>query len=220
MFGNLFIHSRFLIDAHNAVFLKPASHRFADLVVRHFDGLPARSRVLDYGTGADVGGITAALRLTEPDLMLADINPDALFMATINAEFAELSSVARSIQRPCDIDHDFDLIVMHPPFMIDFGRRTYRDGGSLYGGQLSLDWGMDGMSRLAPGGRLVMHTGASVVGKRDVLRDAFWDAMPASGFTLDYQLFGPDIFGEELSNPIYADVDRIAAVGLRIERVP
>lgn len=218
VFGNLFIHSRYPTLAHDSVFLGPDSHRFADYILRNLGGLPSGARVLDYGAGAGVGGITAASNLPNAKLTLADINPKALFLAGTNARHAKLDTKTVHATRPEDLADSFDLIVMHPPFMIDPERRAYRDGGDLYGGRLSLDWALGGLTRLAPGGRLVMHTGVSIVNGRDIVREAFVEAMPEVGFTLDYDLLDPDIFGDELATEAYADVDRIAAVGLLIDR--
>ncbi|WP_073978019.1 methyltransferase [Erythrobacter donghaensis] len=219
VFGNLFIHSRFPTLEQDAVFLGPDSHRFGDYILRNIDGLPGTCRVLDYGAGAGVGGITAATRLPGAFLTLADINPKALALADANASHAGVEHDLAEASDPGDLARSFDLVVMHPPFMIDAERRAYRDGGDLYGGQLSLDWALAGAGLLAPHGRLVMHTGVSIVAGRDVLRDALADYLPGAGYALDYRLLDPDIFGDELSSPAYADVDRIAAVGLRIDRI-
>lgn len=65
-----------------------------------------------------------------------------------------------------------------------------------------------------------MHTGVSIVAGRDVLRDAFAEVLPTPEHGFAYHLLDPDIFGDELSGEAYAEVDRIAAVGLRIDRNP
>lgn len=218
LFGNLFVHSPYPTEAQDAVFLGPDSHRFGDYILRNIAGLRTGAQLLDYGAGAGVGGITAASNLDGATLTLADINPKALFLASVNATFARLAHHAVTATAPTDVEGHFDLVVMHPPFMIDTDRRFYRDGGDLFGGRLSLDWALGALALLAPGGRLVMHTGASIVAGRDVLRDALSSAMPPRGFTYDYCLLDPDIFGDELANPAYAEVDRIAAVGIRIDR--
>lgn len=220
VFGKLFIHSRFPTVEQDAVFLGPDSHRFGDYILRHLEGLPHGARVLDYGAGAGVGGITAATNLVDAHLTLADINPRALALAGVNAAHAGIAYDLAQVQRPADLAPRYDLVVMHPPFMIDTQRRAYRDGGDLFGGRLSLDWALAGAELLAPGGRLIMHTGVSIVGGRDVVRDAFAERLPTADFSLAYHLLDPDIFGDELSSEAYAGVDRIAAVGLRIDRAP
>jgi methylase of polypeptide subunit release factors len=219
VFGNLFIHSRFPTTQQDAVFLGPDSHRFGDYILRNLDGLPGEARVLDYGAGAGVGGITAATNLPGATLTLADINPKALALAGTNAEHAGIAFDLAQAQTPESLGRSYDLVVMHPPFMIDAERRAYRDGGDLFGGRLSLDWALGGIELLAAGGRLVMHTGVSIVEGRDVVREAFADALPSADYALDYHLLDPDIYSDELASEVYAEVDRIAAVGLRIDRI-
>jgi methylase of polypeptide subunit release factors len=220
VFGNLFVHSSFPTEAQDSVFLGPDSHRFADYILRNMTGLPSPARILDYGAGAGVGGITAATDHGDAMLTLADINPAALALAAVNATHAGVAHETVMATTPAEVPGSFDLIVTHPPFMIDPDRRAYRDGGDLHGARLSLDWTLAGMAKLAPGGRLVMHTGVSIVDGRDVLLDALREAMPAIGYSYDYRLLDPDIFGDELDKEPYADVDRIAAIGLCVVRNP
>ena len=220
VFGQLFVHSRYPTQEQDAVFLGPDSYRFADYISRNLAGLPSRARMMDYGAGAGVGGIVAAALHGNAHLTLADINPKALSLASVNATFAGVDHRTVRAQSPQDVDGPFDLIVSHPPFMTDPDRRAYRDGGNLYGGKLSLDWTLAAMTRLAPGGRFIMHTGVSIVHGRDVVRDALHDAMPAAGFDCDYRVLDPDIFGDELDKEPYAKVDRIAAIGLCVSRHP
>ena len=219
VFDNLFVHSAYPTTDVNSVFLGPDSHRFADFILRHLGGLPRNCRVLDYGAGAGVGGITASSALDEAFLTLADINPRALALASVNATFAGSGHETVEATEPGELDGKYDLIVTHPPFMIDPDGRAYRDGGDLYGGRLSLDWVMAALPKLAPGGRLIMHTGVSIVGGRDVVFDALRESMPAIGYEYDYMVLDPDIFGDELDKEPYAQVDRIAAIGLRVDRV-
>lgn len=216
--GTLFAHSAYPTSAANSVFLGPDSYRFADFIVAQMPRRRGALRIVDYGTGAGVGGIVAATNATEPDLLLADINPDALALAQINARHAGLTARTTQVQAPDDLDSPFDLIVTHPPFMIDAEARAYRDGGGLYGAQLSRDWVIAGLRKLAPGGKLIMHTGAPIVDGEDVLLAELRKRMPAVDFALEYRELDPDIFGDELEKPEYAEVDRIAAVGAVVTR--
>lgn len=218
LFGQLFIHSRYPTQEHDSVFLGPDSYRFADYISRSLEGLPVNARVLDYGAGAGVGGIVASALHGRAMLTLADINPKALALASVNASFAGVEHRTVIARTPADVAGEYDLIVTHPPFMIDPDRRAYRDGGDLYGGKLSLDWTLAAIAKLAPGGRFIMHTGVSIVAGRDVLRDALREAMPALGYRYDYRVLDPDIFGDELDKEPYAEVDRIAAIGLCVVR--
>jgi methylase of polypeptide subunit release factors len=216
VYGALFLHSAYPTTDQDSVFLGPDSYRFADLIMRRHSRA-AGLRILDYGAGAGVGGITAARQGATPHLTLADINPKALFLASINAEHAGIDHRAVEATSPSGVEGPFDLIVTHPPFMMDEGQRAYRDGGDLYGGQLSLDWTLEALELLARGGRLVLHTGVSIVDGRDVLHDAFGQHMPP-GYDWDYHLLDPDIFGDELDQPPYREVERIAAIGLTVTR--
>jgi methylase of polypeptide subunit release factors len=216
--GTLFVHSAYPTEAADSVFLGPDSYRFAELILARMGALPSGAAVLDYGAGAGVGGIVAARNAAGSVLTLADINPKALFLSSINAEHGGVEHRSVEATSPSDVPGNFDLIVTHPPFMIDRGRRAYRDGGDLYGGQLSLEWVLAGVEKLKPGGRLILHTGVSIVTGRDVLYDALRERLPAMGLEIDYRELDPDIFGEELDQQQYAEVERIAAVGLVIRR--
>jgi methylase of polypeptide subunit release factors len=217
--GTFFLHSAYPTLDADSVFLGPDSYRFADLIATRAGGMPPRPRILDYGAGAGVGGISAARGHRDAHLTLADMNPRALFLASINATHARIDHRAVEASDPAAVDGEFDLIVTHPPFMMDEGRRAYRDGGDLYGGQLSLDWTLALIRKLTPGGRFVLHTGVSIVEGRDVLHDALRAQMPAIGFAWEYTLLDPDIFGDELDQPAYAEVERIAAIGLTVTRL-
>jgi hypothetical protein len=216
--GTLFLHSAFPTLAQDSVFLGPDSYRFADLIVARMGALPAGARILDYAAGAGVGGISAARRHRDSLLTLADINPKASFLSSINAEFAGLAHEIVSATTPGDVAGTFDLIVTHPPFMMDSEGRAYRDGGDLYGARLSLDWVMAGIAKLTPGGRLILHTGVSIVDGRDVLLEQIDAQVRGPEWDIDYHELDPDIFSEDLDQPAYAEVERIAAVGLCITR--
>ena len=216
--GALFLHSAYPTTAHDAVFLGPDSYRFADFIVARMGELAPGARIADYGAGAGVGGITAARAQPRPRLTLADINPEALFLASVNADFAELSHVAVTASSPAELEGPFDLFVTHPPFMMDADGRTYRDGGDLYGARLSLDWVLQGVRLLAPGGRLILHAGVSIVEGRDVLLEQLTAQLDDAGLDIAYHELDPDIFSEDLDQPAYAEVERIAAVGLCITR--
>jgi hypothetical protein len=96
---------------------------------------------------------------------------------------------------------------------MDEGDRTYRHGGDLHGARLSLDWTLAAARRLEPGGRMLLYTGSAIVGGRDALRETLERTLPDLGCTLRYREIDPDVFGEELEKPAYAEVERIAVVG-------
>ncbi|MET1755642.1 methyltransferase [Novosphingobium sp. RD2P27] len=215
--GTLFLHSAYPTSAEDSVFLGPDSYRFAQLITARLQ--QGTRTVLDYGAGAGVGGIVAARAAGNAHLTLADVNPKALFLASINAQHAGIEHSTVQVTAPREIEGAFDLMVTHPPFMIDADRRAYRDGGDLYGGRLSLEWVVQGLDLLAAGGRLILHTGVSIVDGRDVLLDALREQLPVIGIRKEYRELDPDIFGEELDNEVYAKVERIAAVGLVLTKL-
>lgn len=216
--GALFLHSAFPTTDRSAVFLGPDSYRFADFIQARLDPLPPTARIADLGTGAGVGAVTAGLRCGDARLTLIDINRDALHLAEINAAHASLPVTVVESDGLNGVDGTFDLILANPPFIMDAEARAYRHGGDMHGARISLDWAMAATTRLAPGGRLLMYTGSAIVDGRDALRAAIHAALPA-GCTVTYRERDPDIFGEELDEPAYGDVERIAAVGIEIMRV-
>jgi hypothetical protein len=59
-----------------------------------------------------------------------------------------------------------------------------------------------------------MYTGTAVVAGRDVFLEHAKEILSRAGLRFRYEEIDPDVFGEELDEPAYADVERIAAVGL------
>ena len=56
----------------------------------------------------------------------------------------------------------FDLIISNPPYLVDPLARVYRHGGGELGSALSVEIAVQGVDRLAPGGRLLLYTGSGV----------------------------------------------------------
>ena len=98
-----------------------------------------------------------------------------------------------------------DAIIANPPYLVDPGARLYRHGGGALGFDLAVRIVREGLARLTPGGQLLLYTGSPVVDGKHPLREA----LPAP---LHWEELDPDVFGEELDSPAYAEVDRIAAV--------
>lgn len=214
----LYLHSAYPTLARDAVFFGPDSYRFADLIAAELARRPAQSgaRAIDIGCGAGVGALTLFDLLVEPRIVATDINPQALRFTRINADGAPLETVRSAGFE--NVEGSFDLITINPPYIIDGDGRSYRHGGGLHGGELALDLAGAATTRLSPGGRVILYTGSAIVGGRDGLRQALAAAATTHGCTLDYREIDPDIFGEELSGPAYADVDRIALVAAIISR--
>ena len=110
---------------------------------------------------------------------------------------------------------ELDLIVANPPYMRDEAARAYRDGGGRFGEALSVRIVREALRRLAPGGTLLLYTGVAIVDGQDVFRAAIAELL--TGSTHHYEELDPDVFGEQLEQPGYEHVERIAAVGLTVE---
>ena len=218
MGDRLFLHSAYPTTATDSVFLGPDSYRFAAFVRRELMTGPPVRRLVDIGAGAGVGAIMAAAHLPGVRLTLTDINPLALRFARVNARDAGLEVETLSCPGLDGVTGEFDLAIANPPFILDGAGRFYRDGGGMHGARLSLDWALAAARRIAPGGRILLYTGSAIIDGEDRLRSALEAGLAASGCALRYEELDPDIFGEQLDQPGYEEVERIAAVGAVIGR--
>jgi methylase of polypeptide subunit release factors len=116
------------------------------------------------------------------------------------------------------VEGSFELIAANPPYIVDEEGRLYRDGGGLYGAELSVRILRECLPRLAPGGTLLLYSGAPMVDGQDVLLAALQPLLDAQDVEARYEEVDPDIFGEELEKPAYARVERIAVVSLVVRR--
>jgi methylase of polypeptide subunit release factors len=220
--GSLYAHSAWPTDAADSIFFGPDTVRFVELIRCELRrrALPRRARLVDLGCGSGAGGL-AALRLAPAgaSLLLTDINPRALRFAAANAALDGAEHVgfaSGDLYEP--VEGDLDLVVANPPYLNDPGERTYRHGGGRWGEALSVRIVREGLERLAPGGRLVLYTGAAMVDGEDPLLRQLRAVLDRQAWPWRYRELDPDVFGEELEEPAYADVERIAAVALVVER--
>jgi methylase of polypeptide subunit release factors len=118
-----------------------------------------------------------------------------------------------------EVSGNFDLVIANPPYLLDDAQRVYRDGGGEYGEQLAVRITREAIERLSTtqGGRLLLYTGAAIVNGRDMFLSAVQAALSRSGVEYCYEELDSDVFSEELERPAYADVERIAAVLLRVQ---
>lgn len=218
----LFVHSAYPTDDDDAVFFGPDSYRFAQRIGTELAAHPLTpgAHVVDIGTGSGVGGIVIAAQNEGCHVTLTDINPKALRLAAINARAAGvevetlLSASLTPLRRPVD------LAIANPPYLMDAPGRTYRDGGDLSGGRIPLDMARMAGERLAAGGRVLLYTGAAIIDGEAPLATALADLARAQGLQLSVRELDPDVFGEELENPSYVDVDveRIAVIAATLQR--
>lgn len=207
--GRLHLHSASSAD-EQAVFLGPDSYRYVRFMRQALSGVSWR-RALEIGVGAGAGALAIAALQPKAAVVATDINPKALRLSRINARHAGL----RLDLRPGGFPPEgaWDLIVANPPYMEGRSGRLYRDGGGQYGAEVALGWAYEAVSRLAPGGRFLLYTGAPVVAGEDLVRGALATLARGCGARLVYEEIDPDVFGASLTRPSYAEVERIAAVG-------
>jgi len=215
----LFLHSAYPTNRVDSVFLGPDSYRFVRFLDRQLEGSPPVGRLVDIGAGSGVGAIMAARHVPGAYLTLTDINPLALRFAKINARHNGVTIKALEGSGVDEIDDGIDLAISNPPFILDPASPAYRDGGAMHGALLSLDWTLAAAAKLAPGGRILLYTGSAIVAGEDRLAAALRERLPALGCALRYDELDPDIFGEQLDEPGYENVERIAAVGAVIVRL-
>ena len=211
--GALFFHSAYPTTQSDAVFFGPDTYRFACAIARHVAaGQPVR-RAVDIGCGAGPGAVLVARARPRAEVVAVDINDEALRYTRVNAALAQTPNVvAQRSDLLHGVDGDFDLIVANPPYLVDRDQRVYRHGGGGLGEGLSLAIAGLASTRLAPGGTLLLYTGSVICGGVDRFRALVTARLQAAGLEWGYQEVDPDVFGEELLEPGYAQADRIAAV--------
>ncbi|MET3479288.1 class I SAM-dependent methyltransferase [Variovorax atrisoli] len=224
---DLFLHSAYPTVEEKAVFFGPDTSRFARFIRHALDRHAAQStplRVLDVGCGSGAGGIAVARALDATDtpatLVMNDINPLALQYTAVNAQVAGVEVTLARGDALSAVEGDFDLIVSNPPYLDDAAQRAYRHGGARLGRALSVRIAAESLRRLAPGGRLLLYTGVAMVDGEDPFLAEMRPLLAGPGFEWSYAEIDPDVFGEELERPVYAHIDRIAAVGLVATRRP
>ncbi len=205
---HIYAHSPFPTTDQDAVFFGPDTYRFVQAAKR----LIGSCRLLvDVGCGGGAGGIELSDRCSQ--VMLSDINPRALAFAEANCI---LNGVVRASMLHADIldgiPGEPDAIIANPPYLVDPEERVYRHGGGGYGTDLALRMALAATQRIAPDGVILLYTGSPVIRGRDVLLGRLRSGLEPGAFDLQYEEIDPDVFGDELDTPAYAEVDRIALV--------
>lgn len=218
--GRLYVHSPFPTAQAEAIFFGPDTYRFARFLEHELAARPPRpgARLLDVGCGSGAGGLVAAQHAVDATVVMSDINALALRTTAVNATAAGVEVELRLGDGLGAVDGDFDVVVCNPPYLSDDAERVYRHGGDRLGRALSLRLAEESLPRLRPGGRLLFYTGVAIVDGRDPFLEELAPVLEASGHAWRYEELDPDVFGEELERPAYRVADRIAVVGLVVER--
>lgn len=211
--GHLYAHDAYPTLASDSVFFGPDTYRFTT-AIRTF--LRPCDLLVDVCCGGGAGGLEAGAAIAQR-VVLADINTRALAFAEVNrrlagnpAAFLHHADLLDGIgERP-------DAIIANPPYLVDPLARAYRDGSGTLGTGLALRIVDESIKLLVPGGQLLMYTGSPIVDGIDRFADAALPVASMAGCAIQYEEIDPDVFGEELENTAYADVDRIAAVILSL----
>ena len=218
--GLMFLHSAYPTEAADAVFFGPDTYRFATAIQQALDHCTSPiKRAVDIGCGAGPGAILLARAMPEAEVLAVDINARALALTQVNAMHNGTPNVhAVHSNLLSDVTGSFDFVAANPPYLVDPAQRAYRHGGGPLGADFALAVIDAAVARLAPGGTLLLYTGVAIIGGVDSFRAAAGERLDAAGASWAYREIDPDIFGEELLNPSYANTDRIAAVVLTAQR--
>jgi methylase of polypeptide subunit release factors len=215
----IFAHSAFPTVAKNAVFFGPDTHRFVRLLRSSLADLSEKSklRLVDVGCGSGAGGLLASRLLgPETELILADINPTALYYSAVNAAINKIPASTRLSDTLDRVEGDVDVVIANPPYLVDDEKRIYRHGGGQLGLAIAQRIVENSMIKLSPGGRLVLYTGTPIINGSDAFFQAVRPLLQLYGPHFVYEEIDPDVFSEELVRPAYAKADRIAVIGLTI----
>jgi SAM-dependent methyltransferase len=217
----IFIHSAYPTNQADAVFFGPDTYRFARLLRKALPELRRPSRLLDIGAGSGAGGLYAATlrRDAFSTIVLSDVNARALRFSRINALINGVDNVeVVESNLFANIDQLFDVIIANPPYLVDPLKRVYRHGGGLLGSDLTLQIVRQAPGHLAPGGRLIVYSGSAIMRGVDQLKMSVSQLLAKSELHFEYEEIDPDVFGEELDHWPYDRADRIAAIGLIVDR--
>ncbi|MDX2052834.1 MAG: class I SAM-dependent methyltransferase [Polyangiaceae bacterium] len=211
--GQLYAHSSWPTETADSVFFGPDTYRFCSFLGRL---VPRCRRLLDVGCGSGAGGLWVAHRTDA--VVMCDINERALWFAEVNTALSEppLSAKVGLVRSNIfdSVHGTFDVIVANPPYLRDPLARQYRDGRGTYGEEIGVRIVKEALTRLEPGGSLLLYTGAPIIEGKDYFLGSVRPLLEERGCTLDYQELDPDVFGEELERAENAPVERFAAVGL------
>ncbi|NNH01042.1 class I SAM-dependent methyltransferase [Acinetobacter sp. ANC 5414] len=218
----LFIHSSFPTIQHDAVFFGPDTYRFVYHLKQYLAGkVQSFKRGLELCCGTSAAAISIAKHYPNfNEIVVADLNPKALLYSQINATFTNLDNIFPVYSNLfANIDGQFDLIFANPPYLIDADQRQYRHGGNeLDGNELSFNIVKEGLPRLNPQGCLFLYTGVAIRPDGNPFLEQLEKLMESeSNVNWSCEEIDPDVFGEELDQPAYQHIERIALVLVKLE---
>jgi len=207
--NQIYVHSAYPTLAPDSVFFGPDTYRLCAALAWWME--PCQ-HLIDLGCGSGAGGLSVAGLASK--VTLADISQEALRLAAVNAELARVEATVVQSDGLAGIEGPVDAIVCNPPYLRDRGARIYREGGGDFGEGLALSWLRQASERLSTGGSLILYTGAPIVDGEDWFWRAASPILDRARASVHYVELDPDVFGDELTDPIYRGVERMAAVAL------
>lgn len=220
----LFIHSAFPTVENDAVFFGPDTYRFYYHLKQYLlTQSPSCQRTVELCCGTSAVAISIAKRFPSiSEVFTADINPKALFYSQVNQQFNGLENIYPTHSNLfSDLEGNFDLIFANPPYLMDIQERQYRHGGNnLDGTELSFNILREAVKRLAPNGSIFLYTGISISQYGNKFLEAIqsW-IINYPTLKCTYEEIDPDVFGEELEQPNYQHIERIAVVLVKINAI-
>ncbi|MFH7764903.1 methyltransferase [Acinetobacter sp. BSP-28] len=218
----LFIHSSFPTVQHDSVFFGPDTYRFAYHLKQYLTTKPQSfKRGLELCCGTSAAAINLAKSCPNlNEIIVADLNPKALLYSQINAKFASLNNIYPVYSNLFGhLEGQFDLIFANPPYLMDADQRQYRHGGNMLdGSELSFRILQEGIERLNPQGCLFLYTGVAIRPDGNPFLEQLEKLMVSKpNINWCYEEIDPDVFGEELEQPAYQHIERIALVLVKAE---
>ena len=192
--------------SRTAVFFGPDTYRFADAIAAEL-----RTRTAPVRNGPPTSAAAPApAAWSSPRPRPGSQRPDARHQRRPPCAWPESTPLLNATHRAPRPRHSdllaaapglFDLIVANPPYLVDPAERAYRHGGGPARRRpLPGDRRPPPCRQLAPGGTLLLYTGAAVVNGTDPFHETVIKQLYASDVTWNYRELDPDVFGEELES--------------------
>lgn len=223
-----YVHSSFPASS-DSVFFGPDTYLFVSFLqsaTRHLPQPP--SSVIDVCCGSGAGAIHMARVYPRAKTIGLDLNPRALELGGVNAELAGANVDFHESNLYAAVPDELkssgvDLIVSNPPYIASSAGGQdlpiYADGGAEFGLDLSLRIVEEGMRILSSSGVIMVYTGVAIP-TASPGHDVFLEKLMAveGAELVEYTIFHPDMWPEEIGQGAYADVCRIQVVGAVLRR--